>query len=109
MRILCSIVFLWAIGTVISTHVGAEPYPAIAFPGFGLKSTNSIIYTKFYKVDDGYSDEILFDDTPMKAVQFRRFVMAYIVTCSKMIRNDSKVKRTFSWDFVTLKVEISFK
>lgn len=74
-RILCAVVLFWSVGTVIGTHVGAEPYPAIAFPGFGLKSTSSIIYTEFYKTKEGELKEILFDDTTLKTPQYRRFVM----------------------------------
>ena len=74
-RIFSIVVLCWAIGTVIGTHVGVEPYPAVAFPGFGLKSTSSLIYTEFYRTKGGKIEEIGFDDTSLTTPQYRRFVM----------------------------------
>lgn len=73
-KILFSTVVLWAIGTVIGTHNEAEPYPAMAYPGFGSKGRKHLVYYELYHLKKDEISEIQHYDTPFMAARYRRFL-----------------------------------
>lgn len=73
-QIFFAVIVIWAIGTVVSTHLKNEPYPATAYPGFGVKRTNFIVYHELYHLNENGKREILFKESGLKAARFRRFV-----------------------------------